>query len=390
VHAVSPSTFSAVVASLPAAMAATAATSLLGSALLLPPAGTSTRGSSCSGRAPGAKMWIANANLPSWAVSGVPQTRGTVSPRAAISSAERSVRIGALDAASLPVKELMEALDAAGRRGAEVIMAAVDKPRNIDYKGKTDLVTDTDRNTELAILEVVRERFPNHLILGEEGGVSGDPTSEYLWCIDPLDGTTNFAHGYPSFAVSIAVLHRGRPLAATVVEFAGGPFAWVTRTFQASAGGGAFCNGHRIHVSSNDLIERSLLVTGFGYEHDEAWATNIALFKEFTDTSRGVRRLGAAAVDMCHVALGVADAYWEFRLKPWDMAAGVLMVEEAGGKVTRMDGGDFSVFDRSVIVSNGAIHDKLLQSIQPATEKLIGDGFDFSQWMKPSGYISDV
>ena len=119
-HALFPSTFSAVVASFPAAMAATAATSLLGSALLLPPAGTSTRRSSCSGRAPGAKMWIANANLPSWAVSGVPRTTGTVSPRAAVSSAESSVRIGAMDAASLPVKELMEALDAAGRRGAEV------------------------------------------------------------------------------------------------------------------------------------------------------------------------------------------------------------------------------------------------------------------------------
>ncbi|CAM6071794.1 unnamed protein product [Sphagnum tenellum] len=298
--------------------------------------------------------------------------------------------IGAVTVDQLPLKELFLASEAAAKRGAEVVMAAVDKPHNIDYKGKTDLVTDTDRNTELAILEVLRDKFPGHLVLGEEGGVSGDATSEYLWCIDPLDGTTNFAHGYPSFAVSVAVLHRGRPVAASVVEFAGGPFAWVTRTFTASAGGGAFCNGHRIHVSSTDQVERSLLVTGFGYEHDEAWAANIALFKEFTDVSRGVRRLGAAAVDMCHVALGIVEAYWEFRLKPWDMAAGVLIVEEAGGTVTCMDGSLFSVFDRSVLVSNGVLHKKLLEKIQPPTEKLIADGFDFSQWLKPTDYVSDV
>ncbi|KAG0563191.1 hypothetical protein M758_8G009700 [Ceratodon purpureus] len=319
--------------------------------------------------------------------SGMRRVRGV---RAAAVSEAPAARIGVVDTEGLPVKALMEALEAAGRRGAEVIMAAVDKPRNIDYKGKADLVTDTDRNTELAILEVVRERFPGHLILGEEGGVSGDPTSEYLWCIDPLDGTTNFAHGYPCFAVSIAVLYRGRPLAATVVEFAGGPFAWVTRTFLASAGGGAFCNGQRIHVSSTDMIERSLLVTGFGYDHDKAWETNLDLFKYYTDVSRGVRRLGSAATDCCHVALGITESYWEFRLKPWDMAAGVLIVEEAGGKVTRMDGGPFTVFDRSVIVSNGVIHDKLLEKIQPATEKLIADGLDFTQWMKPTGYMTDV
>eukprot|EP00246_Nothoceros_aenigmaticus_P012337 TRINITY_DN3792_c0_g1_i3.p1 TRINITY_DN3792_c0_g1~~TRINITY_DN3792_c0_g1_i3.p1 ORF type:complete len:150 (-),score=13.82 TRINITY_DN3792_c0_g1_i3:768-1217(-) len=133
-------------------------------------------------------------------------------------------------------------------------MAAVDKPRTIDYKGATDLVTDTDRKTELAILKTLREYFPDHLVLGEEGGVTGDSSSEYLWCVDPLDGTTNFAHSYPSFGVSIAVLHRGRPTAAAVVEFGGGPFSWISRTFTASAGGGAFCNGNRIHVSKTDQV----------------------------------------------------------------------------------------------------------------------------------------
>lgn len=279
---------------------------------------------------------------------------------------------------------------AAAERGAQEVMAAVDKPRNIDYKGKTDLVTDTDKRCESAILKIVNDSFPDHLILGEEGGVSGNPASPFLWCIDPLDGTTNFAHGYPSFGVSVAVLHRGRPLAASVVEFSGGPFCWVTRTFSASAGRGAYCNGNRIRVSSVEEVEKSLFVTGFGYEHDDAWATNIALFKEFTDISRGVRRLGAAAVDMCHVALGIAEGYWEYRLKPWDMAAGVLMVEEAGGRVTRMDGEVFCVFDRSVLVSNGSLHDKLLDRIAPPSKKLVENGFEFSHWFKPDGYVTDL
>ncbi|KAH7292683.1 hypothetical protein KP509_29G080800 [Ceratopteris richardii] len=287
------------------------------------------------------------------------------------------------------IDSLMEVVHAAAKRGAEVVMEAVDKPRNIDYKGKTDLVTDTDKRCELAILELVNSKCPDHLILGEEGGVSGDSSSPFLWCIDPLDGTTNFAHGYPSFAVSIGVLYKGRPLAASVVEFSGGPYCWITRTFTASAGGGAFCNGNKICVSNSDTIEKSLFVTGFGYEHDEPWSTNIELFKEFTDISRGVRRLGAAAVDMCHVALGIAEAYWEYRLKPWDMAAGVLMVEEAGGIVTRMDGGDFTVFDRSVLVSNGHLHDKLLKIIAPPSKLLIQKGFDFSRWYKPEGYALD-
>ncbi|XP_011626601.1 phosphatase IMPL1, chloroplastic isoform X6 [Amborella trichopoda] len=232
---------------------------------------------------------------------------------------ERNYRkIGSQSTGSLSANQLLELVEAAAKTGAQVVMEAVNKPRSITYKGTTDLVTD--------------------------------------------------------FAVSVGVLFRGRPAAAAVVEFVGGPMCWNTRTFSAATGGGAFCNGKRIHVSATDQVEQSLLVTGFGYEHDDAWATNIDLFKEFTDISRGVRRLGAAAVDMCHVALGIVEAYWEYRLKPWDMAAGVLIVEEAGGSVTCMDGGNFCVFDRSVLVSNGALHGKLLERIGPATEKLKSKG----------------
>ncbi|XP_070051458.1 phosphatase IMPL1, chloroplastic isoform X3 [Nicotiana tomentosiformis] len=298
-------------------------------------------------------------------------------------------KIGADSTGSIPSNELLQVVEAAAKTGAQVVMDAVNKPRNVTYKGLTDLVTDTDKSSEVAILEVVRKNFPDHLILGEEGGIIGDSSSDYLWCIDPLDGTTNFAHGYPSFAVSVGVLFRGKPAAATVVEFVGGPMCWNTRIFSAAAGKGAFANGEKIHVSGTDKVEQSLLVTGFGYDHDDPWATNMELFKDFTDVSRGVRRLGAAAVDMCHVALGIAEAYWEYRLKPWDMAAGVLIVEEAGGTVSCMDGGKFSVFDRSVLVSNGLLHAKLLEKIGPATENLKGKGIDFSVWFKPENYHTE-
>ncbi|CAL5322930.1 unnamed protein product [Camellia sinensis] len=364
-------------------------------------------------------------------------------------------KVAAESTGPISSNQLLGVVETAAKTGAEVVMDAVNKPQNIVYKGLTDLVTDTDKMSEVAILEVVTKNFKDHLILGEEGGLIGDSSSDYLWCIDPLDGTTNFAHCYPSFAVSVGVLYKGKPAAGAVVEFVGGPMCWNTRTFSAAAGGGAFCNGQKIQVSHTDKrdwlrmwpttlcfmasrhkeffrelyilsdlvirlhygflstffvspsyqflsqaqfmqgkgtekkVEQSLLVTGFGYEHDDAWSTNIDLFKEFTDVSRGVRRLGAAAVDMCHVALGIVEAYWEYRLKPWDMAAGVLIVEEAGGVVSCMDGGKYSVFDRSVLVSNGVLHDKLLERIGPPTAKLKNKGIDFSLWFKPENYHTD-
>ncbi|KAF7121163.1 hypothetical protein RHSIM_Rhsim13G0131200 [Rhododendron simsii] len=299
-------------------------------------------------------------------------------------------KVAAESTGPIPFNQLLPVVETAATTGAQVVMEAVNKPRTITYKGLTDLVTETDKMSEAAILEVVKKNFSDHLILGEEGGLIGDSSSDYLWCIDPLDGTTNFAHCYPSFGVSVGVLFRGKPAAAAVVEFVGGPMCWNTRIFSAVSGGGAFCNGQKIHASLTDKVEQSLLVTGFGYEHDDAWATNIDLFKEFTDVSRGVRRLGAAAVDMCHVALGIVEAYWEYRLKPWDMAAGVLIVEEAGGVVSCMDGEIFCVFDRSVLVSNGVLHAQLLERIGPATEKLKKKGIDFSLWFKPENYRTEL
>ncbi|XP_074337954.1 phosphatase IMPL1, chloroplastic isoform X3 [Apium graveolens] len=163
-------------------------------------------------------------------------------------------KIGASSTGSIPSKHLLHVVETAAKTGSEVVMEAVNKPRNITYKGLTDLVTDTDKMSEAAILEVVRKNFGDHLILGEEGGLIGDSSSDFLWCIDPLDGTTNFAHGYPSFAVSVGVLYKGKPAAASVVEFVGGPMCWNTRTFSAVAGGGAYCNGQTIHVSKTDKL----------------------------------------------------------------------------------------------------------------------------------------
>ncbi|XP_052486822.1 phosphatase IMPL1, chloroplastic isoform X2 [Gossypium raimondii] len=294
-------------------------------------------------------------------------------------------KVGAKSTGSIPPSELIEVVEAAARAGAEVVMDAVNKPRNVAYKGLADLVTDTDKMSEIAILEVIKKNFADHLILGEEGGIAGDTSSDYLWCVDPLDGTTNFAHCYPSFAVSVGVLFQGNPAAATVEKERWHYCFFMCRWNLL----GDLCVGIPVHILLL-LVEQSLLVTGFGCEHNDAWNTNFELFKEFTSISRGVRRLGGAAVDMCHVALGVTEGYWEYHLKPWDMAAAVLIIEEAGGVVTRMDGGKLCVFDKSVLVSNGAIHAKLLERIAPATEKLKSKGIDFSLWYKPENYVTDL
>lgn len=190
--------------------------------------------------------------------------------------------------------------------------------------------------------QVLRESFPEHAVLGEEGGVSGDPRSGYLWCVDPLDGTTNFAHGYPSFAVSVGVLRRATPVAGVVIEFGGGPGSWSARRYEAAADRGATCDGRPLRVSPTRALGQSLLVTGFGYDHEACWAANMDLFRHLTDVTQGVRRAGAAAVDLCHVAAGVVDAFWEFNLKPWDVAAGLLIAREAGAVATTMLGGALS------------------------------------------------
>ncbi len=239
-----------------------------------------------------------------------------------------------------------------GMSAGKLILSALDTPRVPDYKGKTDLVTKTDKESEQLICGLIHEEFPMHGILAEESG-SSLPDADYQWIVDPLDGTTNFVHNYPAFAVSIGVFHKNKPIVGIVLELP------ANRLFSAVEGQGATCNGDSIRVSEVTALNNALLVTGFGYEHGEKWKENMRLFQKLTDVTQGVRRLGAASVDLCHVALGIVDGFWEFDLHPWDTAAGILILVEAGGKVTGMDGKPFSIYDDNILATNGSLHPTL-------------------------------
>jgi myo-inositol-1(or 4)-monophosphatase len=240
---------------------------------------------------------------------------------------------------------------------SHIIMEALEKPRVANHKGKTDLVTETDLHSEKIIKSIIRASYPDHDLLAEESEKESSE-SDFLWIIDPLDGTTNFVHGYPSFAVSIGLLFQNKPLIAVVLEMPN------TKLYTAIKNEGVWCEGQPFTCSQTDSIEKSLLLTGFGYEHGELWERNMALFKDFTDKSHGVRRLGAAAVDLCHVASGKVDGYWEFDLKPWDSAAGILIAQEAGCVVSQMDGSDYSIYDNNILVANPKIHGEMILEIK--------------------------
>ena len=236
-------------------------------------------------------------------------------------------------------------------------MEALEKPRVANHKGKTDLVTETDLHSENIIKSIIRASYPDHDLLAEESEKESSQ-SDFLWIIDPLDGTTNFVHGYPSFAVSIGLFFQNKPLIAVVLELP------TTKLYTAIKSEGAWCEGEPFTCSQTDSIEKSLLLTGFGYDHGELWERNMALFKDFTDKSHGVRRLGAAAVDLCHVASGKVDGFWEFDLKPWDSAAGILIAQEAGCVVSQMDGSDYSIYDNNILVANPNIHREMILEIE--------------------------
>ena len=244
----------------------------------------------------------------------------------------------------------------AAKGAADIILSASDQPKVVDHKGINDLVTQTDKESEQYICQVINDEFPDHGILAEESG-STLPNADFQWFIDPLDGTTNFVHDYPSFAVSIGVHQNNKPIAGCVIELP------ANHVYTAIKGEGAFCDDNNISVSTIKDLEKSLLVTGFGYQHGERWERNMVLFKRFTDICQGVRRLGAAAVDLCHIASGKVDGFWEFDLHPWDSAAGILIVSEAGGKISKMDGSEYSIYDKEILVSNGLLHDQMIKEM---------------------------
>jgi myo-inositol-1(or 4)-monophosphatase len=229
--------------------------------------------------------------------------------------------------------------------------------RRISYKGSpTNLVTEMDRRAEAFIVERLLRAFPAHGILGEEGGERPGP-SGYRWLIDPLDGTTNYAHGVPVFAVSVALEYHG------IVELGVGYDPTRDECFVAERGRGARLNGEPIQVSATAKLDESLLATGFPYDIRTTTETNLAEYAALSLRSRAVRRLGSAVLDLCYVAAGRFDGFWELTLGPWDMAAGGLIVEEAGGRITDLGGGPWRLDTPAVVASNGQVHDQLLAAL---------------------------
>jgi myo-inositol-1(or 4)-monophosphatase len=228
----------------------------------------------------------------------------------------------------------------------------------IANKGELDLVTESDLASEQLIIDRIRTYHPRHAILAEESGAStADPDeqkSEWCWIIDPLDGTTNYAHGYPCYCVSIGLEHNGRMEVGVIYD------PMRDELFTAERGAGASLNGRRMQVSSSDNLSRALLCTGFPYDVRER-SEFARHFANFIMNAQGVRRDGAAALDLAYVACGRFDGFWEEGLKPWDVAAGSLMVEEAGGRVSKYDGGPLSIYAPPILASNGLLHEQMMR-----------------------------
>lgn len=244
------------------------------------------------------------------------------------------------------------ALDLAQRAG-ELLRDGYGRVRDVRYKGPIDPVTEFDLRSEALIREAIQRAFPGDSVLGEENGSSG--TGDGCWVVDPLDGTVNFAHAVPIFAVTLAYMQDGQPILGVTCDPMRGEM------FHASVGGGAWLNGQRLHVSVCEQLDRALLVTGFPYGIRSTPNNNLGHYAAFAMQSLGVRRLGSAALDLAYVAAGRFDGYWEFAIEAWDVAAGMLMVQEAGGLVTRANGQpDPLRSPASIVASNPRLHPALL------------------------------
>lgn len=242
----------------------------------------------------------------------------------------------------------------AARDAGRFLKASVGRVRTIETKKgeERNLVSEIDKGSEARIIRMIKERYPDHAILAEESGGSG--SAEYRWIIDPLDGTTNFLHGVPIYSVTIGIERRGELIAGVVYD------PNLDELFTVEKGAGAFLNGQRLRVSNTADLPHSLLVTGFPYDIARNPSHATEHFVNFLMEARGIRRLGSAALDLCYVAAGRFDGFWEVHLQPWDMAAGVLLVEEAGGRVTDFAGRQVNIHGQRVLASNGIIHDSML------------------------------
>jgi len=253
----------------------------------------------------------------------------------------------------------------AALRAGAFLKDHLSEPREITFKGAIDLVTEMDKHAEKIVVDTLLASFPGHGILAEESARI-ESGSAYQWIIDPLDGTTNYAHRYPVFCVSIGLTQAGAVIAGVVYD----PVR--DELFSAEKGKGARMNGKPIMVSGCTLLDKSLLATGFPYDVRTSLEDNLDYFATMVKASQGMRRSGSAALDLCSVAAGRLDGYWELKLKPWDVAAGSLIVQEAGGQVSDFSGLRFSVFDTEIVASNRHIHAEMLDVLKAAQKNDTG------------------
>lgn len=260
----------------------------------------------------------------------------------------------------------MEYLDFAARTAyaaGDVLRHYAPGEKRVEFKGRSNLVTVADRESEALIVREVRRRYPGHTILAEESGVvpgAEDAGEKGRWIIDPLDGTTNYAHQFPMYSVSIAFELEGVLECGVVYD----PVR--DEMFRGARGEGAWLNDDAISVSDVVKLERGLLLTGFPYGFRERSGEAMALFRSFLLASEAVRRAGSAALDLCYVAAGRSDGFWELGLNPWDTAAGIVILMEAGGRVTDFSGGAFAIEGKAIAASNGVIHEEMLRTISSA------------------------
>ncbi len=252
------------------------------------------------------------------------------------------------------IKDIWEIASLAG----EIIREGFGKNFQIEYKtNEKNLVTEIDKKSEQAVIDFISKKYPTHNILTEESG-EHKKDSDYHWVIDPLDGTTNFAHGLPIFAVSIGVMKKDEIIAGVVYDVMRNIF------YSAEKGSGAYANESQIQVSNNDKLGLGVLVTGFPYNVAENPDKAFERFTNLTKKARAVRRLGSAAIDFCYVASGVFDGFWEVSLHPWDLCAGKLIVEEAGGLVTDFSGREIDIFTKQILATNKKIHQQMIDGLK--------------------------
>ncbi len=244
------------------------------------------------------------------------------------------------------------------KEAGQIIREGFGKNFGVEYKtNSANLVTDIDKKSEQTIINFIKKEFPSHTVIAEETGRHQN-ISDYTWVVDPLDGTTNFTHGLPIFSVSIGVLKGDEIICGVVYD------VMNDVVYSAEKGSGSFKNSDKLSVSRNSNLEESVLVTGFPYDISKNPHKAIEKFVSFLKAARAIRRLGSAAIDMCYVASGVFDGFWEVYLNSWDMAAGKLIIEEAGGLVTDFSGKKIDIFSNQILASNGRVHNSMLEILK--------------------------